>query len=95
MGGSAGDQRLYCYQNTQYSTYALTDASGNIVERYLYDAYGRSTVIVGNVATPGGFIGPPGPPPGPRGGPRMRSPAPPPGGPRRPRQRPARAPGLA
>ena len=38
------DQQLYFHQNDQASTYALTDAAGTIVEGYLYDAYGGTTV---------------------------------------------------
>jgi RHS repeat-associated protein len=41
----AGDQRLFYHQNTQGSVFALTDQSGQIVEAYLYDAYGRATVF--------------------------------------------------
>ncbi|MDC0936556.1 Calx-beta domain-containing protein, partial [Pirellulales bacterium] len=40
----AGDQQLYYHQNDLGSTYALTDATGTIVEGYLYDAYGGTTV---------------------------------------------------
>ena len=39
-----GDQRLFYQQNTLYSFFALTDTTGNIVEGYKYDAYGRPTV---------------------------------------------------
>jgi RHS repeat-associated protein len=40
-------QRLFYYQNTLYSVYALADAtaSANIVEGYQYDAYGRQSVF--------------------------------------------------
>jgi RHS repeat-associated protein len=37
--------RLFYYQNTLYSVYALTDTSANIVEGYQYDAYGKQTVF--------------------------------------------------
>ena len=40
-----GDQRLYYHQNGLYSTFALTDTSGTIVEAYQYDAYGGQTVF--------------------------------------------------
>jgi RHS repeat-associated protein len=36
---------LYHHQNTLWSVHALTDASGNVVERYNYDAYGKLTVL--------------------------------------------------
>jgi RHS repeat-associated protein len=39
-----GDDRLYYHQNTLNSTYALTDVSEDVVEGYLYDAYGHVTV---------------------------------------------------
>lgn len=39
-----GDQRLWYHQNSLYSVYALTDQQGEVVEGYLYDAYGRATV---------------------------------------------------
>ena len=41
----AGDQRLFYHQNTLYSTFALTDSAGSVVEGYQYDAYGRQTVF--------------------------------------------------
>src|SRR5262249_30185318 len=41
----AGDQRLFYYQNTLYSVFALTDTTGKVVEGYQYDAYGRQTVF--------------------------------------------------
>lgn len=37
--------RLFYFQNTLYSVYALTDTTGQIVEGYQYDAYGRQTVF--------------------------------------------------
>lgn len=41
----AGDERLFYHQNTLYSTFALTDTSGAVVEGYQYDAYGRQKVF--------------------------------------------------
>ena len=41
----AGDERLFYHQNTVYSVFALTDITGTVVEGYMYDAYGRQTVI--------------------------------------------------
>jgi RHS repeat-associated protein len=45
--GGPGDpleDRLFYHANTLGSVFALTDLSGNIVEGYQYDAYGRQTV---------------------------------------------------
>jgi RHS repeat-associated protein len=68
-GGSTatgpGDQRLFYYQNALGSVMALTDTSGDILEAYQYDAYGRQTVLGpgpsgvvvfggGDIVTPGG-----------------------------------------
>ena len=39
------DQRLFYHQNTLYSVFALTDATGSVVEGYQYDAYGQQTVF--------------------------------------------------
>ncbi len=60
-----GDQRLFYYQNALGSVFALTDILGKILEAYLYDAYGRQTVLdpgpagvvvfgAGDIVTPGG-----------------------------------------
>jgi RHS repeat-associated protein len=40
-----GGQTYYYHQNTLWSPHALTDASGNVMERYAYDAYGYVTVL--------------------------------------------------
>lgn len=40
------DQRLFYHSSPLGSVHALTDASGNTVEGYQYDAYGRPTVFV-------------------------------------------------
>jgi RHS repeat-associated protein len=45
LNDDSGDDRLFYHCNTQYSTFALTDETGSIVEGYQYDAYGRQTVI--------------------------------------------------
>ena len=45
LNDGSGDDRLFYHCNTQYSTFALTDEAGSIVEGYQYDAYGRQTVI--------------------------------------------------
>jgi RHS repeat-associated protein len=39
---------LYCHQNSLWSVHALTDASGNVVERYSYDAYGKPSFFDGS-----------------------------------------------
>ncbi len=41
----------YFHQNQQYSVVALTDANGNVKERYAYDAYGTPTITDGAGAT--------------------------------------------
>ena len=38
-------QTFYYHQNTLWTPYALTDASGAVAERYTYDAYGYVTVL--------------------------------------------------
>ena len=50
----AGDRRLFYHQNTQFSTYALTTVAATIVETYMYEAFGKQTVVVGAAITPGG-----------------------------------------
>jgi RHS repeat-associated protein len=40
-----GGQTYYYHQNALWSPLALTDSSGNPVERYNYDVYGRVTVL--------------------------------------------------
>jgi RHS repeat-associated protein len=45
LNDGTGDDRLFYHCNTLYSTFALTDEAGSIVEGYQYDAYGRQTVI--------------------------------------------------
>src|SRR5262249_27193133 len=47
-----GGQRLFYYRNALGSVYALTDNSGQVVEGYQYDAYGRQTVFEPNGANP-------------------------------------------
>jgi RHS repeat-associated protein len=43
-----GGNRYYYHSNRLFSTYALTDAAGSIVERYVYTAYGE--VVTFNAA---------------------------------------------
>jgi len=37
--------KMYYHRNQQYSIYAVTDSSGNVVERYAYTAYGQPTIL--------------------------------------------------
>lgn len=53
-GGSVGagsDERLYYHRNQNNSVIALTNASGGVVERYAYTAYGQTTVLDGAGST--------------------------------------------
>jgi RHS repeat-associated protein len=43
-----GGQRLYATQDANWNTTALVDTSGNVVERYAYDAYGKVSVLDGS-----------------------------------------------
>lgn len=40
-----GGKRYYYHSNKQFSTYALTDSTGQIVERYVYTPYGQVTTF--------------------------------------------------
>jgi RHS repeat-associated protein len=40
-----GGQRFYYHSNKQFSTYALTNSAGQIVERYSYTPYGQVTTF--------------------------------------------------
>jgi hypothetical protein len=46
--GDPGEGFLYYLTDHQHSTVALLDASGNVVERYGYDAFGAPTFYDGN-----------------------------------------------
>jgi RHS repeat-associated protein len=48
--GVVGD-RKFVHSNHLYSVAALTDNSGNVVERYRYDAYGQRTVLAADGTT--------------------------------------------
>ncbi len=61
-----GMTKSYLHANHLYSVAAATDASGAIVERYRYDAYGRRSVLTADgtaslertaIANPNGFTG--------------------------------------
>src|SRR5262249_53534697 len=55
----AAPGRLYAEQDANGNVTSLTDASGNVVERYLYDPYGTVTVLDGlwNVRPSGSAYG--------------------------------------
>ena len=42
--GTALDRRLYAEQDADYNVTSLTNSSGSVVERYVYDPYGAVTV---------------------------------------------------
>jgi len=44
-------ERKFVHSNHLYSVAALTDNSGNVVERYRYDAYGQQTVLAADGVT--------------------------------------------
>jgi RHS repeat-associated protein len=39
------DERLYVQQDANYNVTALLDTSGNVEERYVYDPYGKATIL--------------------------------------------------
>jgi len=43
--------QYYYSRNQQYSVTGLTDSSGDVVERYVYDAYGNTTIYAPNGTT--------------------------------------------
>ncbi|MEM7395336.1 MAG: RHS repeat-associated core domain-containing protein, partial [Verrucomicrobiota bacterium] len=48
VGGAGFDERLYVLQDALFSVAAVADAAGTVLERYEYDAYGRSDVLNGS-----------------------------------------------
>ena len=46
-GDGTLDERLWVVQDANYNVTALFDNSGNVVERYVYDPFGRVTVVDG------------------------------------------------
>ncbi len=55
-----GGQKFYYACNALYSVSALTDAAGNVVERYKYEPYGAVTVLNGDGSLKTtGFVGNP------------------------------------
>jgi RHS repeat-associated protein len=45
------DERLYVQQDANYNVTALINTSGSVVERYVYDPYGKQTVLDANFNT--------------------------------------------
>jgi len=43
--GGGGEQKLYYHRNRIHSVVGLTDTNGEVVERYLYSAYGDPTIL--------------------------------------------------
>ena len=43
--GTSLDRRLYAEQDADYNVTSLTNSSGTVVERYIYDPYGSVTVL--------------------------------------------------
>jgi RHS repeat-associated protein len=52
LGGTGPFQRLYFHTNRMFSTHALTDSLGTVVERYSYTAYGLVTTFDGAYGAP-------------------------------------------
>ncbi|MEZ6061399.1 MAG: RHS repeat-associated core domain-containing protein [Planctomycetaceae bacterium] len=50
------DETLYALQDANWNITALADTSGTIVERFVYDAYGRSTVLEADFTADGDGI---------------------------------------
>ena len=49
---SGSSVQSYYHRNQQYSITALTDSTGNVVERYRYDAYGNTSILEPSGTTP-------------------------------------------
>ncbi len=52
-GDTSLDERLYVQQDANFNVTAVTNISGAVVERYVYDAYGRATFLNPGYGTPG------------------------------------------
>ena len=50
-GNSTLDERLYALTDLRYSVMALANSSGTIVERFRYEAHGRSTALTADFAS--------------------------------------------
>ena len=55
--GSGLGRRLYAQHDANYNTTALTDASGDVQERFVYDPYGAVTVLTPSWAAATDLIG--------------------------------------
>ncbi len=53
LGNGTLDQRLYVQTDANWNVTALVDASGNMVERYVYTLYGGITVLTASWASRG------------------------------------------
>ncbi len=42
------EQRHYVQHDANFNVTAITDPTGTVVERYLYDPYGQATVLAAN-----------------------------------------------
>ena len=56
LGNGTLDQRLYVQTDANWNVTALVDASGNVVERYVYDPYGAVTVLTPSWAVRGASL---------------------------------------
>ncbi|MCI0460725.1 MAG: RHS repeat-associated core domain-containing protein [Gemmataceae bacterium] len=52
-GNGSLDERLYVLHDANFNVTALLDTSGAVVERYVYDPYGKVTVLAPNWSTRG------------------------------------------
>ncbi|MDB5295746.1 MAG: repeat-associated core domain protein, partial [Phycisphaerales bacterium] len=56
QAGSGREERLYAQRDANHNVTALTDVSGAVVQRFVYDPYGRSTILTAvGAATSGGY----------------------------------------
>jgi RHS repeat-associated protein len=53
QGGDGLEERLWVQQDANFNVTALVNASGSVVERYVYDPYGSVTVLNGSWQTQG------------------------------------------
>ena len=51
---TAGGQRLYVQQDANWNVTAITDNTGAVQERYVYDPYGQPTILTPNWTVQGG-----------------------------------------
>jgi RHS repeat-associated protein len=48
--GSGLEEREYAQHDSQFSIISITDASGSVIQRIIYDAYGKTTLLTANWA---------------------------------------------